>query len=421
MYAAVVRWPWQPRPAPVISNQVPVSVRELGFAAMFAPGGLTDYAGLSIDEDSALGLSAVFRAVSLVTGTLGSLPLESFVGKGAASRQVESVFDDPDGPDGQTQFEWTESFFAHLMIHGKAGALKIRNGGGNVVRLPLVHPSCFIVVEPDMTSERQPVGGYWFDVQLDDGRAVRLDATDFWWVPALTLNGFTGLGLLQVARGSLATTRAGDRAANKILAGGAQISGLATPADDFTEDDDVPEIKRQLDAATSGVENAGEIALVSRRLTFTPWTMTAVDAQMLQSRQFQIEEISRWSGVPPHLLMQTDKQTSWGTGVEEQNRALGRTVLNPWASRLEGRGSRLMGPPRSLRIDFAGLERPSPDREIELLLQQTGGKPILTQNEARAKLGLDPMPGGDALNAATAAAPVVEPAPALEVDPSADA
>ncbi|MDM4723405.1 phage portal protein [Micromonospora sp. WMMA1363] len=56
------------------------------------------------------------------------------------------------------------------------------------------------------------------------------------------------------------------------------------------------------------------IAVVNRRLKFSPWTMSATDAQFLQSRQFSVEEVARWFGVPPHLLMQTERQTSWGRG-----------------------------------------------------------------------------------------------------------
>jgi HK97 family phage portal protein len=369
-------------------------VRDYGFAAMFLPGGTIDLAGAAVTEDSVLGLSAIFRAVSLVSGTLASLPLRTLREKDGENERIASVFDDPDGPDGQTQFEWTETLFAHLMIHGKAGALKVRNEAGSLVRLPLVHPVSFTVEEPE--GDEKPVGGFWFRIQLNGGKSVKLDADDFWYLPALSMNGMFGMGLLQVARFSLSTTISGDRAAGKMFTSGALISGLATPEDDLDITDDVPEIRRQLGNATSGTENAGAIAVINRRLKFTPWTMSAVDAQFLQSRQFQIEEIARWTGVPPHLLMQTEKQTSWGTGVEEQNRALGRTVLNPWASRLEGRGSRLLAKPRWLEIDFSGLERPSPDKEIELLLKQTG-KPFLTVNEARKIRNLPPLPGGDVL------------------------
>jgi HK97 family phage portal protein len=412
LYDHAVKWPWTKDESP---SALGLSVADPALAAYFSPGGLVDLAGVNVNEYSALSLSAVFRAVSLISGTLGSLPLRT-LRKAAEGHpeQVPSVFDDPDGPDGQTQFEWTETLFAHAVIHGKAGALKVRNEAGGIVRLPLVHPLAFHVEQP--TTEEyanpaeMPAGGLWFRISLLDGREVRLDAEDFWYMPAIGLSNSRGLGLLQAARTSLSTSLAADRSAAKMFSTGALISGIVTPDDDL-EIEEAKEIKRELDNSVTGHENAGRLALVNRRLTFTPWTMTAVDAQFLQSRQFQIEEVARWTGVPPTLLMQLDKQTSWGTGVEEQNRALGRTVLAPWANRLEGRGSRLLAKPRWLEIDFSGLERPSPDREIELLLKQTG-KPFLTVNEARKIRNLPPVPGGDVLEA---------PAPASAGEGSTDA
>jgi len=409
-----VRWPWSKRDAQP-SNAV-ISVAEPGFAQFLGIGGFVDLRGAAVDEKTALSLSGVFRAVSLIAGTLASLPLRSYrEGQDGMPERVPSIFDDPDGPDGQTQFEWTETFFAHLVLHGKAGALKVKNAAGSLVRLPLVHPSSFTIEEPK--SDEDPRGGFWFRVQLDDGKSVRLDADDFWYVPALSLDGMHGQGLLQVARQSIGTALAGDRAAAKVFTSGALISGLASPEDDL-EVEEVKEIKRALDSSVSGYENAGKIALVNRRLKFTPWQMSAADAQFLQSRQFSIEEIARFTGVPPHLLMQTEKQTSWGTGVEEQQRAMGRTVLAPYAGRLEGRGSRLLANPRWVEIDFAGLERPSPDKEIELLLKQTG-RPFLTVNEARKIRNLEPVPGGDELPGATAPAPAGPP-PANDDEDQAD-
>jgi HK97 family phage portal protein len=133
---------------------------------------------------------------------------------------------------------------------------------------------------------------------------------------------------------------------------------------------------------------------VNRRLQFTPWTMTAQQAQFLESRQFQIEEIARWSGVPPHLLMQTDKQTSWGTGVDEQNRGLSKFVLGHWAQRVEQRASRLLARPRWCAFDFAGLERPNYQVESQIDLAEVAAG-VMTADEYRAKRGrpaLTPSP-----------------------------
>lgn len=404
-----MRWPWQSKPSTPANA---VSISDPAVAALLVPGGLVDL-GVSVSESSALGLSAYYRAVNLIAGTLASLPLNTWrAGTNDVREKVPSVFDDPDGPDGQTPYEWKETGFLHLLIHSRAGALKIRNDAGGLVRLPWVHPIAFNVVLPSVDEqnnpERMPRGGLWFDVTLETGRQVRLDADDFWYIPGPALRWQQGVSVLTYGRTSFATSIAGDQAAGRVFSKGALLSGIAVPADEGVDlTDDIPQIKAEIGRSMLGHENAGTIALVNRRLQFTPWTMTAQQAQFMESRQFQIEEISRWTGVPPHLLMQTDKQTSWGTGVDEQNRGLSKFVLGHWGQRFEQRGSRLLARPRWCEFDFAGLERPNFAVEIDLLMKQTGGKPILTQNEARAVRNLAPVEGGDVLNA-----PAPEPAPA---------
>lgn len=385
-----MRWPWQ-RPPDAPAN-TSLSIADPALAALFTPGGLVDLAGVSVGEFSSLGLSAMYRALSLISGTLGSLPLTSYrMGAAGRPEQVGSVFDDPDGPDGQTVYEWKETLLLHLLLHGRAGALKVKTDAGGLARLPLVHPFSFQVCQPtpeEFDGERpMPAGGVWFDVMLRDGQSVRLDANDFWYVPAASLFGQVGISLLIYARQSLATAIAGDKAAAKTFASGALISGLASPQDEGLDiSEDIPEIKRELNRSVLGYENAGTIALVNRRLQFTPWTMTAQQAQFLESRQFQIEEIARWSGVPPHLLMQTDKQTSWGTGVDEQNRGLSKFVLGHWAQRVEQRASRLLAKPRWCAFDFAGLERPNYQVESATDLAEVAAG-VMTVDEYRAKRG----------------------------------
>jgi HK97 family phage portal protein len=375
-----------------------LSISDPALAGYFSPGGLVDLAGVVVGETSTLGLSAMYRALSLISGTLASLPLNSWTGQDSGRKKVPSIFDDPD-PDGQTVYEWKESAFLHLLLHGRAGALKVRTEAGSLVRLPLVHPLSFWVEQPTLDELRDPakmpVGGVWFVVLLHTGEQVRLDAQDFWYVPGPSLGGQVGISLLTYARHSLGTSIAGDRAAAKTFGSGALISGLATPADEGLDiADDIPQIRRELNNAVLGYENAGTIALVNRRLNFTPWTMTAQQAQFLESRQFQVEEIARWTGVPPHLLMQTDKQTSWGTGVDEQNRGLSKFVLGHWAQRFEQRASRLLARPRWCEFDFAGLERPNFAVEIDLLIKQVEAG-LLTVDEARAVRNLPPLPKPD--------------------------
>jgi HK97 family phage portal protein len=395
-----MRWPWQSREATPAVGNTSISVADPTLAALFTPGGLVDLAGVSVGETSALGLSALYRALSLVSGTLASLPMNSWRPAGDADQRekIVTVFDEPDGPDEQTVFEWKETAFLHQMLHGRAGALKVRNGAGGLTRLPLVHPLSFRVEQPTKDEYRDPakmpVGGVWFDVTLDNASQIRMDARDFWYAPAASVGGQVGMGLLGYARQSLATGIAGDRAAAKVFASGALISGLATPADEGLDiSDDIPKIRDELNRNVLGHENAGTIALVNRRLNFTPWTMTAQQAQFLESRQFQVEEIARLTGVPPHLLMQTDKQTSWGTGVDEQNRGLSKFVLGHWANRFEQRATRLLRRPRWCEFDFAALERPNYAVEADIDLKEVVAG-VMTRDEYRAKRGRPALEGG---------------------------
>jgi HK97 family phage portal protein len=362
--------------------------------AMFFGVGAPNYSGVSVSESSALGLSAFWRAISLISGTIASLPMRTLRDSDDGTRvRIGSFLDNPGGPDGPTPFEWTETVLADLLVHGNAFLAHVFNQGGGIAALVPIHPlSVSIELDADV------LGGRVYQVSLVDGTRRTFTTLDMTHIPSLTLNGDgtgRGLSLISVARNSLGTGIAGDRAAARQFGNGAMISGLVTPEEDVTEDE-ARQIKEGLNAKIAGVDNAGDIAVINRRLKLTPWSMTNEDAQFIESRAFQIEEVSRWTGVPPHLLGQTDKQTSWGTGVESQNRALARTVLAPWAARIEQRLSRLLPSPRYVLFDFAGLERPTPETEIALLIQQVDAG-LMTPNEARRFHGMDPLPGGDTL------------------------
>lgn len=366
--------------------------------------GPANYSGVLINERSALSLSAFFRAVALVAGTIGTLPMRTIreINPGEIQR-TRSFLDEPGGPDGPTPFSWKETAVAHLMCHGDAFARHIYGGAGQLLALELVHPLCVQVrwARPD---ERQPRGGKWYTMATESG-PLTLDADGMTQIMGLSLDGLRGLSLIAQARNSLGTAIAGDRAAASAFNNGAAMSGFLTPADDELDPDEVDELRDEVDRTVAGYDNAGKIAFINRKLTFTPYTMSLEDAQFMMSRAFQIEEIARWTGVPPHLLMQTEKQTSWGQGVEQQNLGLGRFTLNPWTCRIEQRLSRLLPSPRYVEFDYAGLERPAPEDEIRLIIEQIQAG-LLTVDEGRALRNLPPL-------GAAAGQPAADPTGAL--------
>ena len=389
-------------------------------------GGYSLDGDVTVSELSTLGNSAFYRAIMLISGTLGQLKLNTFTDdKDGQPKKVGSIFDDPDSINlggRQTPFEWKQTLFIHRILYGSAFCQKIKTSAGALVRLPLIHPSNVQIEEPtpqEYKDGKLPLGGKWFKVTMQDNSQKKFDANDIFEIPNITIDGVCGIGLLTIARQSISTTLSGDRASNRAMNTGLSVSALITPEDDLTHDitDDIPEIRRQLDRELTGPNKAGGFGLLNRRLKVQPLSITPKDAQFMERQQFQIEEVSRFTGVPPHLLMQTDKQTSWGTGVEEQNRGMAVFVLGPTTKGFEERCSNLLANPRWVEFEFAALLKPSPEKEIELLLKQTGNKPILTVNEARAIRNLPPVPGGNVLIIESALVPDPEEKDEEEVVP----
>lgn len=378
---------------PVPAPQNNYSISDPKLIELFGLGSM-NYAGVSVGEYSALGLSAVRRAVDLISSTVASLPLRTLREVDGTRTRVSSFLDSPGGPNGPTRYEWTETVMVHLLLHGNAFLLHVYNGAGTIVALEPIHPLC-VDVDWETDSHRRRTGRKVFNVTLDDGTRRELTQDQMTHIPGLSLDGLRGLSPISIARNSLGTAIAGDNAAAKMFASGPLYGGIATPDEDL-EEGDAKAIKASLETNAGGWQNAGGIAFINRKIKFTQWSMSNEDAQFLQSRVFQIEEIARWFGVPPHLLMQTEKQTSWGTGVAEQNRALARFTLQGWTNRIEQRLSRLLPAPRFCEFDFAGLLKPSPEQEIPLLIQQVQAG-LMTVNEARRIRGMDPMAGGDEL------------------------
>ncbi len=395
----------------------PISIGDPALAELFrvGPG---NWSGVAVGETTALGLSAVNRAVNLVSGTIAMLPMNTVREVAELVTIIRSVFDDPGDLVGLTPFEWKQTVIAHQMLHGEAFLAHVYTMSGALAGLVPIHPDS-VQVDPAPrrgVSRLEVPYRKTFQVILQDGSRrtfteARMEAGqlrgDMTHCPALSMDGRRGIGLITIARNALGVAAAGDRAAGKMFSEGALMSALATPEEgESWGPDDAKTIKADLDLKTAGWENAATIAVINRRIKLQKWQQTNEEAQFLPSRQFQIEEVARFTGVPPHLLMQTEKQTSWGTGVAEQNRGLSRYTLAHWTARLEQRLSRLLAAPRSVRFDFHEWERPTPEQEVDLLVKQIQAG-VITVNEARLRLGLGPMPGGDSL-AGTAAA---EPAP----------
>lgn len=361
-----------------------ISISDPAFVDFFGLG--RNLTGIPVSEQSSLGVAAVWRAVSVLSAAIANLPLRTYRDTPDEERiLVTSFLDDPGGFESMTPFEWVETVMVHLLLHGNAFLVHVYGGAGQIIGLQPVHPHAV-----GMELDSSVPGGKIFRITFIDGQTVALTSVDVTHIPGMTTdpNG-RGLSPIHIARNSLGTALAGDQTAARLFSNGMLISGLVTPEEDLTEEE-AKTIKDSLRQKMLGHENAGDVAVINRKLKFDRWSMSPEDSQFIESRRFQIEEISRIFGVPPHLLMDMERQSSWGTGLIEQNQAWARYTLQGWTKRIEQRLSRLLPKPRFVEFDYKGLLKPTPGEEINLLLAEVNGG-LITVNEARAVLNLPPI------------------------------
>lgn len=368
--------------------------------SMYGPGsfiaGTLDFStsATNIAATRAFNLSAVYRAVAVVSGAVGQLPLRTIEQTpDGISVRARSFLDDVGG-ERFTPVEWAEVVTTHMLLHGNAFLQHIRNGSGQLVALYPVHP---LSVTVEWDSSRP--GGKLFKVTVEGGAIQKFDAktmTQIMMSPTLD-DGLTGVSVLSSARMSLSGALAGDRAANRLMTSGSSIGGIVTPEEEDLDETEAQAAQEAIQQNMLGPENAGQIVVMNKRMKFAPWTMTAQDAQFIESRKFSIDEVCRWFGVQPHQLAETEKSTSWGQGIDKLNQGFARETLRPITGRIEQRLTRLISDPRrKAEFEYAAFVEPAPEVKIQLILNQVGGG-LITPNEGRRFINMLPLPGGEKL------------------------
>lgn len=381
---------WFPPPyEPPETRNWPISDPEYIPQLVTLFGGVPSLAGVPVSELSVLGIPAVKAAVSLIAGSIASLPLQTVAEQPDGTyRRVPSFLDDPGKVVGITAFEWKETVVSHLLIHGNAFLLHIYGGAGQLLGLRPVHPSLVVIDIAEDGTKRYRIG-------MQGGGIREFTDANLTHIPAQSMDGVRGLSPLQVARNMFGTAIAAERSATQMFGKGALITSIAQFEDDVTAEQAqgaVDELQRKI----TGPDSAGGMVGINRKVILTPVSLTNEDAQWMESRSFQVEEIARWFNVPPHLLAQTEKQTSWGSGVAEQNEGLARYNLEPTTTRIQERLSWVLQPNQKAEFLYAAFVEPDFETETRLLIDQAGG-PFMTVNEVRKIRNLPPIEGGDVL------------------------
>jgi HK97 family phage portal protein len=295
-----------------------------GSATSFFFGGTTS--GKTVNERTAMQTTAVYACVRILAETIASLPLHTYrltdCGKEKdLGHPLYRLLHSEPNPE-MTSFIFRETLMSHLLLWGNAYAQILRNGRGAVVSLyPLL---------PDrMTVERSAAGEIVYRYQKDTG-AVILQRTEVLHIPGLGFDGLVGYSPIAMAKNTVGMAIATEEYGAKFFANGANPGGVLEHPGVVK---DPKKVRESWNAVYQGSNNAHRIAVLEEGMKFQAIGIPPEQAQFLETRKFQTEEICRIFRVPPHLVASLDRATF--SNIEHQSISFVVHTIRPWLVRME--------------------------------------------------------------------------------------
>ncbi|MDR7102984.1 phage portal protein [Croceicoccus sp. BE223] len=363
----------------------------------FLRGGMTSKAGRTVSEYSAMRNATFNRAVNVVVGTIGMLPLNLF--RRGADGLREKATDHPvhrllrvQPNPAQTPYQFKSFMQGRALLYGNAFAYIVPGVRGPQALWPLDPLRVTIEQADDFSLQyryRPKTGGerIYKPSEIFDLRGP--------W----SEDGLRGHGLLRMAAEALGLAEITDEAAARLLRNGAYVGGILEHPKQLSEAA-IERLKHQFQDGYAGVENTGRWIVAEEGLTAKPLGASGRDAEGLAQRKHQAEEVSRFTGVPRPLLM--FDETSWGTGIEQLGLSLITYCLMPWFVAWEEVVARSLlkeSERETLYVKFneGALLRGSLKDQAEFLSKAIGGPGQggwMVADEARELMDMNPMEGG---------------------------
>jgi len=351
-------------------------------------------AGVRVNPHNALTISAVYTAVRIIAGTIASLPLHVYRrdqdGRSTLALRhwaYPLLHDSPN--EYHSSFVWRELMVAHAMLWGNAYARIEWMGNGSAAAL---YPLMPWLVTPYLAAD----GEKRYEVRLARGGVEDLESDEVLHVPGLGCDGLRGQSVIAAQRDALGLSKAMEIFSSAFFRNGAKPGAVLEVPQRMNEVAQA-KLSDSIMERFGHVEDAFKIVVLEEGAKLHTYTMPLEDAQLLESRKFSRAEIFGWYGVPPHLAGDTERQTSWGTGIEQMDIGYAKHTITPWLVRIEqecarklfGRGSGLYA-----RFSLDGLLRGDFASRMEGFAKATGG-PFLSRNEVRELEDWPAIAGGE--------------------------
>jgi HK97 family phage portal protein len=296
-------------------------------------GGTTS--GKAVTERSAMQMTAVYSCVRILSEAVAGLPLHlyRYTDRGSKEKAVDhplyTILHDEPNPE-MTSFVFRETLMTHLLLWGNAYAQIIRNGKGEVTSLYPLMPN-------KMTVDRDVNGHLYYEYQTSQeeahtmkGSLVRLSPRDVLHIPGLGFDGLVGYSPIAMAKNAIGLAIATEEYGSKFFANGATPGGILEHPGVVK---DPERVRQSWNSAFGGSSNSNKVAVLEEGMKYTPISISPEQAQFLETRKFQIDEIARIFRIPPHMIGDLEKSSF--SNIEQQSLEFVKYTLDPWVCRWE--------------------------------------------------------------------------------------
>ena len=304
----------------------------VGSRYTFYMGGSTS--GKTVTERSAMQMTAVYSCVRILAEAIAGLPLHvyRYNSDGGKEKAIDHslylILHDEPNPE-MSSFVFRETLMTHLLLWGNAYAQIIRNSKGEVVALYPLMPNKMSV---DRDENGQLYYQYLRSIDEVGGKSetVILKPADVLHIPGLGFDGLVGYSPIAMAKNAIGLAIATEEYGAKFFANGAAPSGVLEHPGTIK---DPQRVREAWQSQFGGSQNSGKIAVLEEGMKYTPISISPEQAQFLETRKFQINEIARIFRVPPHMVGDLEKSSF--SNIEQQSLEFVKYTLDPWVIRWE--------------------------------------------------------------------------------------
>ena len=325
--------------------------RTPGSSYAFFLGGSTS--GKAVTERSAMQMTAVYSCVRVLAEAIAGLPLHlyRYTPDGSKVKAVDHplylLLHDEPNPE-MSSFVFRETLMTHLLLWGNAYAQIIRNGKGEVIALYPLMPN-------RMSVDRDEHGQLYYtytrasdEAKTMTGMTVLLPPSDVLHIPGLGFDGLVGYSPIAMAKNAIGLAIATEEYGAKFFANGAAPSGVLEHPGTIK---DPSRVREAWMSQFGGSANSGKVAVLEEGMKYTPISISPEQAQFLETRKFQINEIARIFRVPPHMVGDLEKSSF--SNIEQQSLEFVKYTLDPWVIRWEQSIQRALLRPEEKKRYFA--------------------------------------------------------------------